>query len=466
MQKVFSNFSPTTGKKICDIEISQPHQIDSALQKAQLGFQTWSSMSGLERSKILYKAGQIIRSRMHELAQIEVLDTGKPMQEALETDIPTSADALEYFAGIAPTISGSHIQLGKSFAYTRKEPLGICAGIGAWNYPFQIACWKSAPALACGNAMIFKPSELTPLSVNKLQEIYLEAGLPEGVFQVAQGGREVGEYLTLHPQVKKVSLTGSHETGKKIMENAAKSLKHVSLELGGKSPLIIFDDCDLDKAVAIAINANFYTQGEICCNGTRVFIHHKIKDKFIDKLLTRVAKIKVGDPFDLTTQMGSLISRDHLFKVMSYIESGIKEGAKLLIGGKQPEWSPSEIHFANGNFILPTVFAECHDEMSLVKEEIFGPVMSLLEFKEEAEVIERANSTKYGLAAGIITNDIKRAHRVIEKIEAGMCWINNYNLTPVEIPFGGFKGSGFGKENGLAAIEHYTQLKTVYVDMT
>ena len=465
MQKIFTNFSPATGKKICDVEISQVPDIEKSIQKAKVGFQIWSSMSGFERSKILSKAANIIRSRTLELAQIEVLDTGKPIQEAVETDIPSAADAIDYFAGIAPTIGGSHIQLSKSFAYTRKEPLGICAGVGAWNYPFQIACWKSAPALASGNVMIFKPSELTPMSVHKLNEIYLEAGLPEGVFQVVQGGKEVGEYLSLHPEIKKISLTGSHATGKRIMENASKNLKHVSLELGGKSPLIIFDDCDLEKATSIAILANFYTQGEICCNGTRVFIHQKIKDKFIEKLLDKVTKIKVGDPFDYKTQMGSLISREHLHKVMSYIETGKNEGAKLLFGGHQPEWSPSESHFANGNFIMPTIFSDCHDEMKIVTDEIFGPVMSILDFKEEQEVIDRANKTEYGLAAGVLTNDIKRAHRVIEKIQAGMCWINNYNITPVEIPFGGYKGSGFGKENGLAAIENYTQLKTVYVDM-
>jgi betaine-aldehyde dehydrogenase len=465
MQKSFSNFSPSTGKKICDIEITQFSEIENFIRKAKTGFHEWSSLSGLDRSKVLSRAANMIRSRTQELAQIEVLDTGKPIQEAIETDIPSAADAIHYFAGIAPTIGGNHIQLGKSFAYIRKEPLGICAGIGAWNYPFQIACWKSAPALASGNVMIFKPSELTPLSANKLNEIYLEAGIPEGVFQVVQGGKEVGEYLSLHPEIKKISLTGSHVTGKKIMENAAKNLKHVSLELGGKSPLIIFDDCDLEKAVSIAILANFYTQGEICCNGTRVFVHHKIKEKFIDKLLSKVAKIKVGDPFDHQTQMGSLISREHLHKVMSYIEKGKNEGAKLLFGGCQPDWSPSESHFANGNFIMPTVFSDCQDEMSIVTDEIFGPVMTILDFKEEQEVIERANKTLYGLAAGVLTNDIKRAHRVVEKIHAGMCWINNYNITPIEIPFGGFKGSGFGKENGLAAIENYTQLKTVYVDM-
>jgi len=465
MQKTFSNYSPSTGKKICDVEITQNYEIESAIQKAKIGFKIWKNKSGFERAKILSKAAQIIRSRYHELAQLEVIDTGKPIKEALETDIPSSADVLEYYAGVAPTIRGDYIQLEKSFAYTRREPIGICAGIGAWNYPFQIACWKSAPALASGNVMLFKPSELTPMSASRLAEIYLEAGIPEGVFQVIQGGKEVGEYLSLHPEINKISLTGSYATGKKIMENAAHNLKQVSLELGGKSPLIIFDDFDIEKAADIAILANFYTQGEVCSNGTRVFVHHKIKNKFIECLLNKVSKIKIGDPFDHNTQMGSLISRDHLHKVMSYIEKGIQEGAKLIYGGKQPEWSPSESHFSNGNFIQPTIFSDCHDEMTIVKEEIFGQVMSILDFKDEREVIERANHTKYGLGAGVITNDLTRAHRIIENLQAGMCWINNYNISPVEIPFGGFKASGFGKENGLAAIENYTQLKTVYVQM-
>lgn len=465
MQKTFSNYSPSTGKKICDIEVTQNFEIESAIQKAKIGYKTWSSLSGFQRSKMLNRAANLIRARTHELAQLEVLDSGKPICEALETDIPSAADALEFFAGLAPSLHGDHIQLGKSFAYTRREPIGICAGIGAWNYPFQIACWKAAPALAAGNVMIFKPSELTPMSANKLYEIFLEAGIPEGVFQVIQGGREVGEFLTLHPDINRISLTGSYQTGKRIMQNAASNLKQVSLELGGKSPLIIFDDYDMDKAAATAITANFYTQGEVCTNGTRVFVHNKVKDKFTDYLLNKVAKIRVGDPFDQQTRMGALISREHLNKVMAFIEKGKSEGARLLYGGRSPEWSPSESQFANGNFLMPTIFTNCHDEMSIVREEIFGPVMSILSFENESEVIERANKTPYGLACGVLTNNITRAHRVIENIQAGMCWINNYNLSPVEIPFGGFKASGFGKENGIAALDNYTQLKTVYVDM-
>ncbi len=465
MQKNFSNHSPATGNKICEIEITSPEALQEVIIKAHSAFEIWAKMSGFERGKILSKAARIIRERCFEIAQLEVLDSGKPISEALEVDIPSSADALEYYGGLAPSIHGDHIQLGRSFAYTKREPIGICAGIGAWNYPFQIAAWKSAPALASGNVMIFKPSELTPMTAVKLEQIYLEAGMPAGVFQIVQGGRDVGEMLSLHPEIRKISLTGSIPTGKRIVENSAKNLKQVSLELGGKSPLIIFDDFDIDKATSIAILANFYTQGEICCNGTRVFVHKKIKERFLENLIQKVTKIKIGDPFDSTTQMGSLISKQHLNRVLDYIESGKAEGATLLCGGAQPDWSPSQVKFANGNFILPTVFSNCHDEMRIVKEEIFGPVMSVLDFESEDEVIRRANSTEYGLAAGVLTNNLKRAHRVIDQIQAGMCWINNYNLSPIEIPFGGVKGSGFGRENGLAAIECYTQLKTVYVEM-
>lgn len=465
MRNIFTNYSPSTGEKICEVQISQEDDIKKVISNAQNGFQVWSAMTGLERAKILLNAANIIRSQKQKLAQLEVLDTGKPISEALETDIPSAADSIQYFAGIAPTIHGSYVNLGSAFAYTKREPIGICAGIGAWNYPFQIACWKSAPALASGNVMIFKPSEFTPMSAKNLENIYLEAGLPHGVFQVVQGGKEVGEMLSVHPEIKKISLTGSIITGKKIMENASKNLKHITLELGGKSPLIIFDDFNLDKATDIAILANFYTQGEVCSNGTRVFVHQKVKNRFIDILLNKVSKIKVGDPFNIQTRMGAIISKQHMLKIMSYIDNGLNSGANLIYGGKPPEWNFSEKHLNNGNFILPTVFSECHDDMLIVKDEIFGPVMSILDFNDEQEVIYRANRTEYGLAAGILTNDIKRAHRIVDKLQAGMCWINNYNITPVEVPFGGFKSSGFGKENGLAAIEYYTQLKTVYVEM-
>ncbi len=463
--ETFSNFSPSTGDLICQVQSSSIGDVEAAVVSAEKGFREWSSLSPTQRGRILAKAAKILREKSEFLAQLEVLDTGKPIAEALSTDIPSAADALEYFAGVAPTLHGSHYDLGGSFVYTRREPLGVCAGIGAWNYPLQIACWKSAPALACGNSMIFKSSELTPLTALQLAEIYREAGLPAGVFNVLQGSGQVGKALASHPRIRKISLTGSVATGKKVMELASDSLKQMTLELGGKSPLILFEDCDLDQAVDVAIAANFYTQGEICSNATRIFVQDKIYRPFIERLVPKIKKIRVGDPFDPSTQMGALISRHHLDKVLSYIRMGVQEGAILLSGGKQVEWNQEKSHLNRGNFVEPTVFTECKDEMTHVREEIFGPVMSILRFQDEEEVIQRANQTPYGLAAGVFSSNIQKAHRVVASLQAGTCWINNYNITPVEIPFGGYKQSGLGRENGLAALEYYTQLKTVYVEM-
>jgi betaine-aldehyde dehydrogenase len=337
----------------------------------------------------------------------------------------------------------------------------VVAGIGAWNYPLQIACWKSAPALACGNAMIFKPAHLTPLTAIKLREILAEAGLPDGVFQVVQGFADTGRLLTRHPQIRKVSLTGAVGTGKAVMADAAPSLKHVTLELGGKSPLIVFDDARLDNAVAGALLGNFYSAGEVCSNGTRVFVQRSIKAAFLERLTARAGAMRIGDPMDPKTQVGSLISQAHMEKVLAYIARGRAEGARVVVGGHRV----TTADLANGFFVAPTVFDECHDDMAIVREEIFGPVMSLLEFDDEDEVVARANATEFGLAAGVFTNDLTRAHRVIAGLQAGTCWINHYNITPIELPFGGVKMSGLGRENGRAAIEHYSQLKSVYVAM-
>jgi betaine-aldehyde dehydrogenase len=339
--------------------------------------------------------------------------------------------------------------------------LGVVAGIGAWNYPLQIACWKSAPALACGNAMIFKPAELTPLSAMKLAEVFNAAGLPQGVFQVVQGGADTGRLLSRHPGIKKISLTGEVGTGKAVMADAAASLKYVTLELGGKSPLIVFDDAKLDNAVSGALVGNFYSAGEVCSNGTRVFVQRRIKAAFIERLKARTAALVIGDPLDPRTQVGALISEAHMHRVLGYIARGRAEGAQLLVGGNRVTTGD----LANGYFVAPAVFDACHDDMTIVREEIFGPVMSVLEFDDEEEVIERANATEFGLAAAVFTNDLTRAHRVIARLQAGTCWINHYNITPVELPFGGVKMSGLGRENGRAAIEHYTQLKSVYVAM-
>jgi betaine-aldehyde dehydrogenase len=458
----FASINPATGEVLDYVTAAGAGQVDAAVGAAMAAQKRWGALPGVERARILRRAADLLRSRNQELAELETRDTGKPIQETRVVDVVSGADCLEYFAGLAQSLSGEHLDLGPgAFGYTRREPLGVVAGIGAWNYPLQIACWKAAPALACGNAMIFKPAELTPLSAIKLEEVFLEAGLPAGVFQVVQGFAETGRLLTRHPGIRKVSLTGEVGTGKAVMGDAAQTLKSVTLELGGKSPLIVFDDAKLDNAVGGALLANFYSSGQVCSNGTRVFVHRSIKTQFLERLVKRVNAMKIGDPMHPETQVGALISEQHMQKVLSYIARGRAEGAHVATGGKRVTTGA----LARGFFVAPTVFDACRDDMCIVREEIFGPVMSVLEFEDEEEVIERANATQFGLAAGVFTNDLTRAHRVIARLQAGTCWINHYNVTPVELPFGGVKQSGLGRENGKAALEYYTQLKSVYVAM-
>jgi betaine-aldehyde dehydrogenase len=337
----------------------------------------------------------------------------------------------------------------------------VCGGIGAWNYPLQIACWKSAPALATGNAMVFKPAELTPLTALRLGELFDEAGLPAGLFNVVPGFGETGQAISQHTGIAKISLTGEAGTGKRVMADAAATLKQVTMELGGKSPLIVFDDTDLDEAVSGAMMANFFSQGEVCTNGTRVFVSEGIRERFLERLVERTQRLRLGDPLDPATQVGPLISEAHLEHVLGYIELGRQEGARVLCGGERA----TEGGLDQGAYVYPTVFADCRDDQGIVREEIFGPVMSVLGFTDEAEVLARANDTAYGLAAGVFTRNLARAHRVAAQLEAGIVWINNYNVTPIEVPFGGVKESGLGRENGWAAIEYYTQRKSVYVEL-
>src|SRR5262252_3303693 len=454
--------NPATGAQLAVLAVDGAAQVNAAVARARVAQKHWRAMTGAERGRVLQHAARLLRERNDALAELETRNTGKPIQETRAVDVVSGAECLEYFAGLAAGLAGEHIDLGpKAFGYTRREPLGVVAGIGAWNYPLQIACWKSAPALACGNAMIFKPAELTPLTAIKLAEIYREAGLPEGVFQVVQGFADTGRLLTRHPDIRKISLTGEVGTGKAVMADAAASLKQVTLELGGKSPLIVFEDAQLDNAVAGALLGNFYSAGEVCSNGTRVFVHRRVRAEFVARLRARTAAMRVGDPLDPATQVGALISAEHLQKVLGLIARGRAQGARLVIGGERITAGA----LARGCFVAPTVFDACHDDMDIVRHEIFGPVMSVLEFESEEEVIARANASEFGLAAGVFTNDLTRAHRVIAQLEAGTCWINHYNVTPVELPFGGVKMSGLGRENGRAALEHYTQLKSVYVAM-
>ncbi|CAD6554960.1 betaine-aldehyde dehydrogenase [Paraburkholderia metrosideri] len=461
--ETFDTLDPATGETLASVQQASAADVDRAVQAAQTGQRAWAALSAMQRSRILRRAVDLLRERNDELAALETRDTGKPIAETQAVDIVTGADVIEYYAGLATAIEGQQIPLRpSSFVYTRREPLGVCAGIGAWNYPIQIACWKSAPALAAGNAMIFKPSEITPLSALKLAEIYTEAGVPAGVFNVVQGDGRVGALLASHPDIEKISFTGGVETGKKVMSLAgASSLKEVTMELGGKSPLLVFDDANLERAADIAMSANFFSSGQVCTNGTRVFVQRSVLERFEALVLARVKRIRAGSPTDANTNFGPLVSAAQLQKVLGYIESGLQDGARLIAGGKRL----TDGHFARGQYVEPTIFTGCHDDMRIVREEIFGPVMSILVFDDEDEAIARANRTAFGLAAGVVTENLARAHRVIHRLEAGICWINTWGESPAEMPVGGYKQSGVGRENGITTLEHYTRIKSVQVEL-
>lgn len=448
---------PATGERIATLHAATPAIIDRALSSAERAQKEWATLKPVERGRVLRRAADIIRARNHDLSVLETMDTGKPLSETLVADATSAADALEYFGGLAATLTGDHIPLGQDFVYTIREPLGVCVGIGAWNYPTQIAAWKGAPALACGNAMVFKPSETTPLCALKIAEILTEAGAPPGLYNVVQGLGPVGHALVTDRRVAKVSLTGSVPTGRRVYAAAAAGMKHVTMELGGKSPLVIFDDADLDSAVSGAIMGNFYSTGQVCSNGTRVFVQKGIKEAFLARLTKRLGTAVIGDPLDPATNFGPMVSDRQRGIVENYIRIGQAEGARLVTGGHRPNLP--------GFWIAPTVFADVTDDMTIAREEIFGPVMAVLDFETEEEALARANDTEFGLAAGVFTADLARGHRMAAGFQAGTCFINAYNLTPVEAPFGGSKQSGVGRENAHAAINHYSQLKSVYVGM-
>ena len=454
-------FYPATGEIIAQIEPATEAMLDQAVAIASEAQREWALRDNQERGRILHRAAALLRDANDELSRLEVQDVGKLFSEAVSGDVPSGADAMEYFGSAVQTMTGDMHRYGDAIAYTERVPLGVCAGIGAWNYPAQIACWKAAPALAAGNAFILKPSEMTPLVGHLIADLLREAGLPDGLFQILHGDYRVGRAICAHPGIAKISLTGGVETGKLIMAQSAESLKKVTLELGGKSSLIIFDDADFDTAVETAMAANFYTAGEVCSNATRVFVQDSIAVDFIAAMVEKTSQITVGDPMADDIGMGALISEPHLNKVLDYVRLGAAEGATIATGG-------SRVHpqgFEKGYFMEPTILTGCTDSMRVVTEEIFGPVMSVLRFADEAEAISRANATNFGLGAGLMTQDLARGHRVAAALESGNVWVNTYNLLPAGLPFGGSKHSGFGRENSIYSLEAYSEVKATYVQL-
>ena len=459
--KTFDTLNPATGELLAQVAEGDAADIDLAVKAARKAFEEgpWSRISATDRGKLLYKLAELVRKHADELATLETLDTGKPISDARNIDVPIVADTIEYYAGWANKVQGETIPVsGPFFNYTLREPLGVVGGITAWNFPMLLASWKLAPALATGNTVVIKPAEQTPLTALRLGELCLVAGIPEGVVNVVPGfGPTAGAALVRHADVDKITFTGEYITGQTIMREAAGTLKRVSLELGGKSPNIVFADSNLDAAAAGSMMGIFWNHGEVCCAGSRLFIQDSVHDAFVDKLLKRTSSMKVGDPMQPDTTVGALVSEEHFNKVMRYVNAGKQEGAKLLIGGERP--------VNGGHFVSPTIFDEVSDEMKIAKEEIFGPVLSVIRFKDADEVIGRANNTFYGLAAAVWTRDVAKAHTLARKLKAGTVWVNTYNMISSLSPFGGYKMSGFGRENGMHALESYTQVKSVWVNL-
>jgi aldehyde dehydrogenase (NAD+) len=459
--KTFETINPATGEVITKIAQGDKEDVDLAVKAARKAFEggPWPKMDARDRGKILLKVAELIMKNLDELATLETTDQGKPISHSRAVDVPYSADTFFYYAGWADKIHGETIPVrGNFFNYTLREPVGVVAQIIPWNFPLLMAAWKLGPALACGNTVVLKPSKFTTLTCLRLGEIIMEAGLPDGVLNIVTGpGETVGTALARHPGTDKVAFTGETSTGKDIMRAAADTVKRVSLELGGKSPNIVFADADIESAIKGALMGIYFNQGEVCCAGSRLFLEKKIHDEFIEKMTSFANKMKVGDPLDPKTEMGAMVSQDQFNKVMRYIEEGKKEGAKLTCGGERLG--------SKGYFIKPTIFDNVKHDMKIAREEIFGPVVAALTFKNIEEAIEGGNLTEFGLAAAVWTKDIKKAHLAARRLRAGTVWINTYNAFDAASPFGGYKQSGFGRELGIHSLELYTQVKSVWVNL-
>ena len=455
--------NPATEEVIAEVAAAEGADVDAAVAAARAALEgPWGRLSARERGRLVRTLGDRLLERADEVARLETLHNGKPISESRHIEIPAAAECFEYFGGWADKVMGETIPVkGNHLTYTLREPIGVVAAIVPWNFPLLLAAWKVAPALACGNVVILKPASQTPLTALALGEIALEVGLPPGVLNVVTGaGSTVGHALVAHPGIDKIAFTGDTSTGRSIMRGAADTLKQITLELGGKSPNIVLADADMDAAIRGATVGIFYGKGEVCAAGSRLLVERAIKDEFLDKLAARVRKMVPGDPMDPKTRFGALSSQRQMETVLRYVEAGKSEGATLLTGGAR-----ADIGTGKGYFVQPTVFADVKPEMTISREEIFGPVLATIDFADLDEAIAIANDSPYGLAAGVWTRDIKKAHHAARRLQAGTVWVNTYNVYDTAAPFGGYKQSGFGREMSAHALDHYTQVKSVWVDL-
>ncbi len=461
----FDTFNPATEEKITSVASAGAEDVDAAVRAARAQMEPgseWQKMKPRERGKILFRLAEMLTARAGEIGRIETIDNGKPIFESQFVDTPAAAECLYYFAGWSGKVTGETIPVAENaFTYTLREPVGVVGAITPWNFPLMLAVWKIAPALACGNTVVLKPAELTALSILKFAEYARECGLPPGVLNIVPGpGAVTGAAMVDHPGIDAIAFTGSTEVGRSLMVRAAKTLKKISLELGGKSPNIVFADADLDAAARGALNAIFYGKGEVCAAGSRLLVEDSVHDELISKVIERANKMVAGDPLHPKTRLGALVSKRQMETVLKYIETGKSEGAKLVAGGER-----ADIGTGKGYFVKPTIFDEVDPKMTIAQEEIFGPVLATIRFSDAENAIAKANSTVYGLAAAVWTRDISKAHRIARALKAGTVWINTYNLYDPALPFGGFKESGFGRDQGRDALEKYTQTKSVWVNL-
>jgi aldehyde dehydrogenase (NAD+) len=455
--------NPATEEVIAEVAAADKADVDAAVAAARAALSgPWAQMSARDRGRLVWKLGERLMEKADEIARLETLHNGKPISESRHVEIPAAAECFQYYAGWADKVHGETVPVkGNNFVYTLREPVGVIAAIVPWNFPLLLAAWKVAPALACGNTVILKPASQTPLTAIALGEMASEVGFPPGVLNVLTGpGSATGQAIVEHPSIDKIAFTGDTSTGKLIMRTSADTLKKITLELGGKSPNIVLPDADMEAAIRGATIGIFYGKGEVCAAGSRLLVDRSIKDAFMEKLVARTKKMVPGDPLDPKTRLGAISSKGQLERVLGYVETAKKEGAALVAGGAR-----ADIGTGRGYFMQPTIFDNVTPQMTIAREEIFGPVLATIEFSDLDEAIARANDSPYGLAAAVWTKDVKKAHYVARRLQAGTVWVNTYNVYDTAAGFGGYKQSGFGREMGVHAIEHYTQVKTVWVDL-